>query len=215
MFTYNFGFVKCTDPPLIGRISGARAKDESIYYLVDIGLPFTTSIKKDEHLRRCKFLEQQSQDRNLFKLARFNQCKSNLLFSGFCFHFCSHQWIVAVEIPVDEVFDEWMLTEGPRFIRKIAEHFGVFQHLYGDAYFHPVTPMSISFKNSEEFSPVYFGNIIKPKNVCNSIICVFVFCRCSSLIFLLVYRHKKNRWLTSEINRIYSIRWYSATWMDI
>lgn len=73
--------------------------------------------------------------------------------------------MVVVQVPLDDVFDEWMLTDGPRFVRKIAEHYGVFEHLFGEAFFHPVTPMSISFKTGENFSPVYFGNIIKPKNV--------------------------------------------------
>lgn len=71
-----------------------------------------------------------------------------------------------VTVPLEESYEEWLITEGPQHIRRIAEHYGVFQHLFGDAYYYPVTPMKIAFKNSDsEYTPVYYGNTIKPKEV--------------------------------------------------
>lgn len=62
-----------------------RSKDETVHYLVDIGLPFTTNIDKAERLKRLEFAKKQSADKNLCKLARFNQRKSSLLHPTDCF----------------------------------------------------------------------------------------------------------------------------------
>jgi len=71
-----------------------------------------------------------------------------------------------VRVPLDECNEEWLFAEGPRYIRRIAEHYGIFEHLFGEAYFYPITPLSISFEiNHDEYMPVYFGNTIKPKEV--------------------------------------------------
>ena len=54
-------------------------------------------------------------------------------------------------------------TNGPQFLRKIAEHFGIFGHLYGDAYFYPVVPMNIDYDiDTDYLARVFQGNLIKP-----------------------------------------------------
>ncbi len=79
---------------------------------------------------------------------------------------CVNKNIVLVDLSLDDSYDEWQRTSGPKFVKRIAEHYGVFEHLFGDAYFYPVTPLRISFKSSdEEYTPVYFGNPIRPKDV--------------------------------------------------
>lgn len=71
-----------------------------------------------------------------------------------------------VLIPLDEVFNEWKKTDGPAHIKRIAEHYGVFESLFGDAFFYPVSPLSIAYKvGQDEYAPVYFGNQIKPREV--------------------------------------------------
>lgn len=71
-----------------------------------------------------------------------------------------------MEIPLDEVFDEWVKTEGPARIKKIADHYGVYDHLFGDAYFYPVSPITVAYKvDEDEYAPVYYGNPLKPKEV--------------------------------------------------
>lgn len=74
--------------------------------------------------------------------------------------------LLVVVVPLEESYREWLLTDGPKHIRRIAEHYGIFEHLFGEAYYHPVTLMSIAFKSSDDlYSPVFFGNTIKPKEV--------------------------------------------------
>lgn len=58
------------------HVAELKSKDETVHFLVDIGLPYTTNVEKVERARRYDFLKQQSQDKNLCKLARFNQRKS-------------------------------------------------------------------------------------------------------------------------------------------
>lgn len=71
-----------------------------------------------------------------------------------------------VEVSLDECHEEWLFSEGPRYIRRVAEHYSIFEHLFGEAYFYPVTPLSISFKlEGDDYMPVYFGNTLKPKEV--------------------------------------------------
>lgn len=59
---------------------------------------------------------------------------------------------------------EWQKTAGPLHIRKIAEHYGVYEHLFGPyAYFVPRVQMNIEFKiNDNESMPIFHGNRIKP-----------------------------------------------------
>lgn len=65
-----------------------------------------------------------------------------------------------MSIDLEDVRNEWLSTGGPYQIRKIANHYGVYQSLFGDfADFVPRVPLHIHFQNS---IPVYYGNVIKP-----------------------------------------------------
>lgn len=67
---------------------------------------------------------------------------------------------------MDEVSDEWAKSEGPAHLKRIADHYGIYEHLFGDAYFYPVTPLNIVYElSNEEYAPVYYGNEIKPDEV--------------------------------------------------
>lgn len=57
----------------------------------------------------------------------------------------------------------YLEQEGPNHIKTIADHYGVFEHLYGDAYFIPRVPLNIFFQAEEYKMPVCYGNTIKPK----------------------------------------------------
>lgn len=49
-----------------------------------------------------------------------------------------------VEINLDEMKSEWEKTAGPLHIRRIAHHYGIYEHLFGHhAYFTPRVPLSI------------------------------------------------------------------------
>lgn len=45
-----------------------------------------------------------------------------------------------------------------------AEHYGVFQDLFGDAYFTPYVHLDVAYKLSDnKLAPVYRGNTLKPR----------------------------------------------------
>lgn len=64
------------------------------------------------------------------------------------------------------VHDEWLKTSGPLQIKRIAEHYKVFQHLFGDAYFVPRVSLDIKYnlEDGDSQAPVYYGNLLKPKD---------------------------------------------------
>lgn len=71
---------------------------------------------------------------------------------------------------MDEVKKEWLNTAGPLHIRKIAEHYGVYEHLFGPhAYFVPRVALNIKFSlNNDELLPIFHGNRIKPYQAKNA-----------------------------------------------
>jgi large subunit ribosomal protein L38 len=75
-----------------------------------------------------------------------------------------------VEISLDEVKQDWLKTAGPFHLRKIADHYGIFDHLFGKfAYFTPRVFLDIKFQLSDDsFCPVYNGNRLKPSEAKNA-----------------------------------------------
>lgn len=57
----------------------------------------------------------------------------------------------------------WARNVGQYQIKTIADHYGVYEHLFGDAYFVPRVPLNIVFNSGSYETPVYYGNIIKPR----------------------------------------------------
>lgn len=66
-----------------------------------------------------------------------------------------------VEIDLSAVKDDWIKTGGPFHVRKVADHYKIFEHLFGKhAFFTPRVPMNIKFKISDDVHcPVYQGNV--------------------------------------------------------
>ncbi|XP_070165402.1 large ribosomal subunit protein mL38 [Polyergus mexicanus] len=63
----------------------------------------------------------------------------------------------------------WLQTDGPFHIHRIAEHYGIYKHLYGDAYFMPIIPLNISYElENDKLARVYNGNVIKPSEASNA-----------------------------------------------
>lgn len=57
----------------------------------------------------------------------------------------------------------YVKTTGQHDLRLLADHYGVFEHLYGSAYFVPRVPLTINYQLGEGLlSPVFNGNVIKP-----------------------------------------------------
>lgn len=67
-------------------------------------------------------------------------------------------------VDVDEVKKEWLLNLGPFHKKQIAEHYGVFEHLYGEGYFVPHTNLEVFYNIRDDlWLPVYYGNVVKPE----------------------------------------------------
>jgi large subunit ribosomal protein L38 len=72
-------------------------------------------------------------------------------------------FLISVEVPLTGVKEEWLKTVGPSQIKMIADHYGIYDHLFGDAYFVPRVMVDIGFKQKDgNLAPVHRGNIIKP-----------------------------------------------------
>jgi len=67
-------------------------------------------------------------------------------------------------INLDECKKDWMQTAGPFQVRKLAEHYGVFENLFGKyAFFTPRVNLNILFKQPDDkYLPVYYGNRFSP-----------------------------------------------------
>lgn len=68
-----------------------------------------------------------------------------------------------VLVDLDKAKETYLNESGPDHIKTIADHYSVFEHLFGDAYFIPRIPLKILFQTEEFNIPVYYGNTIKPK----------------------------------------------------
>lgn len=66
-----------------------------------------------------------------------------------------------MKIDLSAVKNDWISTGGPFHARKIADHYKIFDHLFGKhAFFTPRVSLNIKFKISDDiFCPVYIGNV--------------------------------------------------------
>ncbi|XP_044732669.1 39S ribosomal protein L38, mitochondrial [Chrysoperla carnea] len=128
------------------RLEELNKKDPELSLRVDIGFPQKSVSRSEELAKRISHAKEQRKNPELEKLARSKQLKVNL----------------------DDVNAEWLQTSGPYQIRRIAEHYGVFEHLFGEAYFTPRTILNITYPVSDdEVLPVYYGNLLKPADTKN------------------------------------------------
>ncbi|CAB3372245.1 Hypothetical predicted protein [Cloeon dipterum] len=141
---------KDLDLPAFGKtleeqLKEKQVQDPAIYYQVDIGLPRESfSKRRDNTSDRVAHVKKLKSDVNLEKLSRHGK----------------------LEIPMDEVRQDWLKEKGTQHVKEIAEHYGVFQHLFGDAYFFPRVPLDVAYDQGDDvFAPVCFGNQLKPKEV--------------------------------------------------
>lgn len=75
--------------------------------------------------------------------------------------------VFAVKIPLDEVQKDWWLESAAQKVPTLAEHYGLFNDLFGGNYFVPVVNMNISYDyDDQSVTPVYYGNKIPPAEVC-------------------------------------------------
>lgn len=71
-------------------------------------------------------------------------------------------------IDLQKMRKDWLQIDGPFHIHRIAEHYGIYKHLYEDAYFMPTVPLDISYElENDQLTRVYNGNVIKPSEASN------------------------------------------------
>ncbi|KPJ11126.1 39S ribosomal protein L38, mitochondrial [Papilio machaon] len=115
-------------------------KDELYTTRIDIGFPRATNSEKTQ-LARLEQLRKLKSDKELEHLAR------------------NHK----LEINLTEARKEWLQTLGPNHKKQIAEHYGIYEHLYGEGYFIPYVNLDIHYELKNGLNlPVYTGNVIKP-----------------------------------------------------
>lgn len=66
-------------------------------------------------------------------------------------------------IDLNQAKEVYLSQNGPNQIKTIADHYSVFEHLFGDAYFIPRVPLKIFYQTEDLNIPVYYGNVVKPK----------------------------------------------------
>ena len=114
-------------------------KDPSLHFKVNIGLPYLKPSRGEEYSQR----KQQLKEKRTNSLSLEDK-----------------------NIPVDQIKQEWFKTSGPFHLKRVAEHFNVFDDLFGEAYFVPRIPLQITYpQHDNTVMPVHYGNQIKPHEV--------------------------------------------------
>ncbi|XP_053612666.1 large ribosomal subunit protein mL38 [Plodia interpunctella] len=123
------------------RLDELNYKDEVYSTRIDIGLPRIKKSASDSRNERLQHVKNLKTDKNLEQLAR------------------NHK----LSIDLSEARSDWLKTISPYHKRQIAEHYGVFEHLYGEGYFIPFMNLDIQYNlKNDLFLPVCCGNVIKP-----------------------------------------------------
>lgn len=123
------------------QLEELNVEDPTLTFKVDIGFPVIKNSRSEVLNKRIEILQNKRNDPNLEKLAR----EHNLTISE------------------DKVKEEWLKSGGLYAIKTIAEHYSVYQDLFGDAYFIPNTLLNISFdQGNGNKCPIHRGNVVKP-----------------------------------------------------
>jgi hypothetical protein len=124
----------------------------------DIGFPFLRPARSTELRQRLDHLKAQRKDTNLEKLARNKKRESNRRW----IEKISRKISFLVDIDLDATKSEWLKTAGPFHIRRIAEHYGVFEDLFGKyAYFTPRINLDIKVSNRNESAEQFLMNFLQ------------------------------------------------------
>nr|XP_020660767.1 39S ribosomal protein L38, mitochondrial [Pogona vitticeps] len=113
---------------------------------IDIGLPRFRTAWKEQLKERKHIRKQNLKNPDLERASRLN----------------------TLLIPLDDVKAEWERTSGPYHKQRVAEHYGLYQDLFGDATFLPQVILRVEYSQDEEHvTPVYCGNLITPTEALN------------------------------------------------
>lgn len=143
-------------------------EDPKVCFKVNIGFLKNKVSRREVIEKRLKHIKNNRNDPSLEIAARNNSCMYvtciNLHVMDIPFAFIINTFYLVI-VPLDDVEEEWALNNGPEHIKAAAEHYGIFDHLFGDAVFLPVVPLRINYDSGEEEHLVYRGNYLTPSLV--------------------------------------------------
>ncbi|CAD1470413.1 unnamed protein product [Heterotrigona itama] len=68
-----------------------------------------------------------------------------------------------LSLNLEEARKIWLETTGPYNVRKIADHYGIYQDLFGNAFFFPAIHLDVNYSMDDDtLVKVCTGNVIKP-----------------------------------------------------
>ena len=71
-----------------------------------------------------------------------------------------------MKVVLDDVKEVWLREFGPRHVRSVVDHYGIYRDLFEGAFFYPTVHLNINYDYDDEFvTPVYTGNKISPADV--------------------------------------------------
>ncbi|XP_030381278.1 39S ribosomal protein L38, mitochondrial [Scaptodrosophila lebanonensis] len=123
------------------RLQEENVSDPEVTARINIGFPQLRPSRSVQLKARLEHLKAQRANVELEKQARSN----------------------TLLIDLDKVQQAYKQTTGQYDLRLMADHYGIFDHLFGSAYFIPRVALDIWYDtDSSSSSPVYNGNVIKP-----------------------------------------------------
>ncbi|KAI8034193.1 39S ribosomal protein L38, mitochondrial [Drosophila gunungcola] len=123
------------------RVQEETATDPEVVARINIGFPQLKESRSAQLKARLEHLRAQRSSKELEQLARSNK----------------------LIIDLDKVQRTYVRTTGQHDLRLLADHYGIFEHLFGSAYFVPRVPLNIGYQlEGDSLAPVYNGNVIKP-----------------------------------------------------
>lgn len=115
-------------------------KDPEVYSKVNIGFSVPTN-SRSANKERISHMRNIQKDENLKRLSLKNQLK----------------------IPLEEVTKDWEEHSFVHHMHAVANHFHIYDHLFGLAYFYPVLKLNIGYPRDDgKIVPVHRGNIVTP-----------------------------------------------------
>ncbi|KAH8367680.1 hypothetical protein KR084_001457 [Drosophila pseudotakahashii] len=123
------------------RVQEETATDPEVVARINIGFPQLKESRSAQLKTRLEHLKAQRSSKQLEQLARSNK----------------------LIIDLEQVQRTYVKTTGQHDLRLLADHYGIFEHLFGSAYFVPRVPLNIAYQlEGDRLAPVYNGNVIKP-----------------------------------------------------
>ncbi|CAG9578722.1 unnamed protein product [Danaus chrysippus] len=129
------------------RIDELNYKDELYTARIDIGFPTEKKNALSAREDRIAKAQKAKSDKNLEKLARNLQ----------------------LEINMEQSRKDWLQSLGPLHKKQIADHYAIYEHLYGEGFFIPHLDLEVFYDLGDgNCLPVYYGNVVKPAEALQS-----------------------------------------------